>query len=92
MINSKISIYGLMIVLSIISNIIVVYVTYDSKEYRKEEIIGALVYENIGLIIGGIMPSLIQGYINTGTISQIGLTSYGGLIGAFLAIFAHCDH
>lgn len=87
MINTKISIYGLMIILAIIINNVIVYLIYDKKEYRKEEIIGALVYENIGIIIGGVTPSLIQGFIDTGNIDKIGLTSYGALIGAIISLF-----
>ena len=80
-----------MIILSLLVNIIVVIIVSKKNAYTSDEIISALIYENIGIIYGAKIFSYIQNYryIKEFNIFKIGLSSYGGLIGAviFLLIY-----
>ena len=91
MLNNKYPIYGAMIILSLLVNIIVVIIVSKKNAYTSDEIISALIYENIGIIYGANIFSYIQNfrYIKEFNTFKIGLSSYGGLIGAviFLLIY-----
>ena len=91
MLNNKYPIYGIMIILSLLVNIIVVIIVSKKNAYTSDEIISALIYENIGIIYGANIFSYIQNfrYIKEFNTFKIGLSSYGGLIGAviFLLIY-----
>lgn len=52
MLNNKFPIYGTMIILSMVVNIVIVIIIYRKYTYTKDEIISALLYENIGIIYG----------------------------------------
>jgi len=92
MFNTKISLYTIMILLSLISNIIVVILSYKKFNISRDEIIGALVYENVGIIVGAKMLTFLQSYSSYVKFDffSLGLSSYGGVIGAIvcLIIFA----
>ena len=92
MFNTNIPIYGVMILLALVSNVIIVLLIYKKYSFTKEEIIGAIVYENIGIILGAKIFSFIENYklYKEFDFIKIGLSSYGAVIGAviFLVIFS----
>lgn len=88
MFNTKLPLYGIMILLSLIVNIIIVMIIYKKFSFSKYEIIGALVYENIGIILGAKVLTYIQNYSEYGQFDflSLGLSSYGGFIGAIICV------
>ena len=62
MFNVKIPFYSIMILLSLIVNIIIVISIYKKFNFNTNEIIGALVYENIGIICGAKVLTYIINY------------------------------
>lgn len=92
MINTNFPIYGTMILLSLLANIVVVMFVYKKYNFSKEEIIEALTYENIGIVFGATILSVLQNFnlYDSYNFSSVGFSSYGGLIGAliFLILFA----
>lgn len=91
MFDTRIPFYGIMILLALLANIIVVISLYKKFKFSRDEIIGALVYENIGIIFGAKLLTFLQDYQQYGKFDflSLGLSSYGGVIGAIvcLAIF-----
>lgn len=92
MFNTKIPIYGIFILLALISNIIVVYMLSKKYSYTKKEIICLLLYENAGIIGGAKIFTYITNYNlvnNKFNFSSLGLSSMGAVIGLliFLALF-----
>ena len=88
MFNTDFPIYGFLIIISLIANIIIVAILGKKYHFSLFEIIGAIVYENIGIIVGAKLLSYIQNYSNYATFDfiKLGLSSYGGLIGAIICI------
>ena len=64
MFNTRIPLYGLMILISLILNIIVIIKTYDKTKFTKEEIIGAITYEIMGIILGAKLLAFLENYQN----------------------------
>jgi len=77
-----------MILLALLTNVIVVMLLYKKFEFSKDQIIGALVYENIGIIVGAKLLTFIQDYQLYGKFDfySLGLSSYGGIIGAIICL------
>lgn len=93
MFDTKIPIYSLTIFLALISNLIVVYFLTKKYNYTKNEIIGLLLYENVGIIGGAKILSYIQNYSQYNgefKFIQLGLSSYGAVFGIilFLILFS----
>ncbi len=89
MINSKIPIYSIMILLSLIANLIVVALLSKKYKSTKIEIICLLLYENIGIIGGAKILTFLQNYKELNgqfNFLSLGLSSYGAVIGAILFI------
>ena len=88
MFDTKVSLYPIMILLSLLSNVIVVIMIYKKYNFNKDEIIGALLYENIGIIFGAKLLSYIENYKLYGQFNflKIGISSYGGVIGAIICL------
>ena len=89
MFNTNISLYGIMLVISLFSNVIVVLCIYQKYNLTRDEVIGALVYENVGIIIGAKFLTYLENlniYKNFDFLN-IGLTSYGALLGAIICLF-----
>lgn len=89
MFDTKIPLYGLMILMSLILNIIVIVKTYDNTKFTKEEIIGAMTYEIVGIILGAKMLAFIENYHiykDEFAFFKVGLSSYGGVIGAIIVL------
>ncbi len=90
MFNTRIPLYGLMILISLILNIIVIAKTYDKAKFTKEEMIGAITYEIVGIILGAKLLAFIENYqMHNGEFNflKVGLSAYGGVIGAIAVIF-----
>ena len=81
MFNTQIPLYGIMILSSLIANVIIVMLIYKRFNFSKDEIIGALVYENIGIIFGAKLLTYIQHFkeYDNFNLLQLGFTSYGGV-------------
>lgn len=88
MFNINIPFYGIMILFSLLINIIVVMFIYKKYNFTRDEIIGALVYENMGIILGAKLLTYIENYsINSNfDFLSLGLSSYGACIGALLSL------
>lgn len=92
MFDTQIPIYGIMILLSLLTNVVIVWIIYKKYNFTRDEIIGALVYENIGIIAGAKILTYFQTYKSYKEFDfwSLGFSSYGGVIGAlfFLILFA----
>lgn len=88
MFNTNIPLYSIMILLALLTNVKVVMLLYKKFEFSKDQIIGALVYENIGIIVGAKLLTFIQDYQLYGKFDfySLGLSSYGGIIGAIICL------
>lgn len=87
MFDTDIPIYGIMIILALIINILVVYIISKKYNFNKYELIGAIAYENIGIICGAkILTYLSNSDLLPMDFWSIGLSSYGGVIGALICL------
>jgi phosphatidylglycerol:prolipoprotein diacylglycerol transferase len=93
MINTSINLYGSMLLLAIISNVVVIIILSKKYSFSKMEVVSMLIYENIGIVTGGKIFTYITNYKEYNgqfDFLQLGFSSYGGLIGAllFLILFS----
>ena len=88
MFDIKIPFYAITILLSLIVNIVIVMLIYKKHQFSKNEIIGAVVYENIGVILGAKIFSFFADYksYKEFDLLSLGLSSYGAVIGAILCL------
>ena len=86
MFETKLNLYGLMFVVALITNIILVMISYKKYDFSRDEIIGALLYENMGIMIGGKIFTFIEHYSEYDEFNflSLGISSYGALIGALI--------
>ena len=89
MFNSNFPFYGLAILLALISNIVVVITQYKKYNYKLEEIVYLLLFENAGIIIGAKALSFLLSGKHT-NIVETGLAAYGAVAGATLLIILFC--
>ena len=89
MIHTNIPLYGIMILFSLFINIIIVMFIYKKYYFSEDEIIGALIYENIGIIFGAKLLTYMQNYnlYSKFDFFSLGLSSYGAFIGAMISLF-----
>lgn len=94
MFNVNIPFYSLAILAALLSNIIVILSqSQKCKNLNNSEIMGLLIYENLGMISGAKILSFILAYKEfNGKFSflNLGLTAYGAVIGAMLLIILFC--
>lgn len=93
MFSVNIPFYSLAIISALISNIIVVSCLYKKYNYSKNEIIGLLLYENVGIIGGAKILSYFLSYNRLNgefNFINLGLTSYGAIFGSLLFILLFC--
>lgn len=91
MFNTKVPLYGIIILLALIFNIITSSVLAKKHNFDVTELISMLLYENIGIILGAKILTYIEHYKELDfNLLKLGLSSYGGVIGAivFLLLFA----
>lgn len=88
MIHTNIPLYGIMILFSLFINIIIVMFIYKKYYFSEDEIIGALIYENIGIIFGAKLLTYMQNYnlYSKFDFFSLGLSSYGAFIGAMISL------
>ena len=92
MFNSDIPLYSVMLFLAFVANIIIVLTTYEKEKFTKDEIVGAIIYENIGMICGAKLLTYLQdiSMYNEFDFWSLGLSSYGAVLGGivFLLLFS----
>lgn len=90
MFNTKIPLYGIMILLSLISNVIVIYIICQrGKKLSQKETIDLLIYELFGILLGAKLYSLLISFkkIDVLNFNYLGLSSCGAVIGALLFVY-----
>lgn len=90
MINTNIPVYDLCILLSLILNAFVITIIAKKFNYTKLQIIILLLYESVGIILGGKLLSFIETYPSyKGDIRfmTVGFRALGAVIGALLYLF-----
>ena len=89
MINTDFPLYSLFIIIALLSNIIIILLT---SKYSKIETICLLLYENTGILLGAKLLTYILNYSKYDEFDffELGLSSYGAVIGAllFLLLFS----
>lgn len=90
MFNTKVSLYGIFIIIAIISGLLVVYKNTKHLYLKSEENVGLLLYIGLGAIFGAkYFPFLINSkkYHGVFEFTKIGLSSYGAIIGIIILLF-----
>jgi prolipoprotein diacylglyceryltransferase len=82
MLNTTFPFYMTAILLSLVANIFVVNVAAKRYRFTRDELIGALCYENAGIILGAMALSYLHDP------ETVGLSAYGAVIGAILCLLA----
>lgn len=91
MFDIKINLYGLMIILSLIANIIAEIFLLKRTDIISEEKTALIALESIGVIIGAILLHNFEiGNFKLYKQISLGLSSYGALIGAILMMLLYC--
>lgn len=93
MINTKIPLYGILVVSGILSGLYIIYRNIKTLNYKKEENYGLILYILLGTLFGAKYFTLLTNfnkYKNNIDFNKIGLSSYGAAIGIIilLIIFA----
>lgn len=93
MINTKIPLYGILVVSGILSGLYIIYKNIKTLNYKKEENYGLILYILLGTLFGAKYFTLLTNfnkYKNNIDFNKIGLSSYGAAIGIIilLIIFA----
>ena len=87
MFDTKIPLYGIMLLISLIANIIISTKLLKKMKYDNVIILCLLLYENIGIIFGSKILTYIENYKTlTFDLLTLGFSSYGAVIGAILFI------
>ena len=87
MFNTKIPLYGIIIIISIILGLINIYIRTKKFEFTKEERMAIILYIIIGVFFGSKLLTFIlnfKKYNGFFDITKVGLSSYGGLIAMIL--------
>ncbi|MDD6879523.1 MAG: prolipoprotein diacylglyceryl transferase [bacterium] len=90
MFNTKIPLYAICIIIAILSGLFFIYNNVKILKFKKEEIIGLLIYIGLGTIFGAKYFTFITNSKEFNGIfefSKIGLSSYGAIIGIIILIF-----
>ena len=94
MFNTNIPFYAIAIILALLSNIILVLLnSQKSKNFNNREIIGLLLYENVGIIVGAKILYFILNYEKLNgnfEFISLGFTAYGAVIGALVFVLLFC--
>lgn len=90
MFNTKIPIYLIFIIIAIFSGLFITYKNTKHLNFRVEEKIGLLIYISVGTIFGAKYFTLLTNlkyYDEKANFKEIGLSSYGAIIGIILLLF-----
>lgn len=93
MINTKIPLYGILVVTGILSGLYIMYKNVKTLNYKKEENYGLILYIILGTLFGAKYFTLLTNFNkfkDNIDFKKIGLSSYGAIIGILilLIIFA----
>lgn len=93
MINTKIPLYGILVVSGILSGLYIMYKNVKTLNYKKEENYGLILYILLGTLFGSKYFTLLTNFNkfkDNIDFKKIGLSSYGAIIGILilLIIFA----
>lgn len=93
MINTKIPLYGILVVTGILSGLYIMYKNVKTLNYKKEENYGLILYILLGTLFGAKYFTLLTNFNkfkDNIDFKKIGLSSYGAIIGILilLIIFA----
>lgn len=93
MINTKIPLYGILVVSGILSGLYIIYKNVKTLNYKKEENYGLILYILLGTLFGAKYFTLLTNFNkfkDNIDFKKIGLSSYGAAIGIIilLIIFA----
>lgn len=93
MINTKIPLYGILVVTGILSGLYIIYRNIKTLNYKKEENYGLILYILLGTLFGAKYFTLLTNFNkfkDNIDFKKIGLSSYGAIIGILilLIIFA----
>lgn len=93
MINTKIPLYGILVVTGILSGLYIMYKNVKTLNYKKEENHGLILYILLGTLFGAKYFTLLTNFNkfkDNIDFKKIGLSSYGAIIGILilLIIFA----
>ena len=93
MINTKIPLYGILVVSGILSGLYIMYKNVKTLNYKKEENYGLILYILLGTLFGAKYFTLLTNFNkfkDNIDFKKIGLSSYGAIIGILilLIIFA----
>lgn len=89
MFNTKIPLYGILIVIALISGLVVIYINAKNLKYKNEEIISLLAYIILGAVLGAKYYTFFANfnkYYGIFNFKKIGLSSYGAVIGIILLL------
>ena len=90
MINTNIPLYGIFIIIAILSGLLIVFKNTKHLNFKNEEIIGLLTYIGLGAIFGAkyftffTNPQKFNGIFE---FTKVGLSSYGAVIGIIILLF-----
>lgn len=90
MFNVKISLYGIFIIISILSGMFIVYKNSRNLDFKSEEIFGLLIYIVVGIIFGAKYFTFftnLNNFKDNFNFVQLGLSSYGAVIGVIVMVF-----
>lgn len=87
---NKTPIYGFLITTALFSNLLITYILIN-KKVSNLEYIYLMIFEFIGIVIGAKLFTLFSNFnVNKNlTFVELGLSSYGGVIGYLLSIFLY---
>jgi Prolipoprotein diacylglyceryltransferase len=89
MFDTKLPIYGLLLIFSLVVNIVVVLFIYKKTKLTKNDIVCALIYENIGIIFGAKILTYLTNFNEMNgqfDFEKLGFSSYGAVIGLLVSI------
>lgn len=89
MFKTNIPIYGLIIIITIFSGLVVIYKNLKKENFENEKIIVLILYIIIGAILGGKYFSFATNFKKFNGIfsfNKIGLSSYGAIIGIIIML------
>ena len=89
MINTKIPLYGILVVSGILSGLYIMYKNVKTLNYKKEENYGLILYILLGTLFGAKYFTLLTNFNkfkDNIDFKKIGLSSYGAIIGILILL------
>ena len=89
MFNTKIPLYGILLLISIASGLFLIYKDLKKRKYTKEQIMVLLLYVFLGIIFGAKYFTYFTNYSKYKDgfrFMEVGFSSYGAVIGSILML------